>query len=216
MLNPSFAELVKNSPILPVLHMESVEDAVNVSRALYLGGITCAEIVLRSPVALDCIKAVSEQVPEMTVGVGTLTTPQQVKDSVAAGAKFLVSPSFTKTLASAMVETGLPMLPGVVSPSEITQALELGIKELKFFPAEQYGGVKTIKALSSVFSQVKFCPTGGVSLSNMADYFANKSIFAVGGSWMVPKELVAQKDWAGITKLSQQAMAAINNLDKCA
>ena len=216
MLSPSFAALVKNSPILPVLHMESTDDAINVSRALYAGGITCAEIVLRSPVALDCIKAVSEQVPEITVGVGTLTTPQQVKDSVAAGAKFLVSPSFTKTLASAMLETGLPMLPGIVSPSEITQALELGITELKFFPAEQYGGVKTIKALSSVFSQVKFCPTGGVSLNNMADYFAIKSIFAVGGSWMVPKDLVANKDWAAITLLSQQAIAAINNLDKCA
>jgi len=215
MLNPSFAALVKNSPILPVLHMESVDDAVNVSRALYQGGITCAEIVLRSPVALDCIKAVSEHVPEMTVGVGTLTTPQQVKASVAAGAKFLVSPSFTKTLATAMLETGLPILPGVVSPSEITQALELGIKEVKFFPAEQYGGVKTIKALSSVFGQVKFCPTGGVSLNNMADYFAIKSIFAVGGSWMVPKDLIAKKDWAAITKLSQQAIDSINNLDKC-
>ena len=216
MLKPSFAELVKNSPILPVLHMESIDDAVNVSRALYAGGITCAEIVLRSPVALDCIRAVSEQVPEMTVGVGTLTTPQQVKDSVAAGAQFLVSPSFTKTLATAMLDTGLPMLPGVVSPSEITQALELGIKELKFFPAEQYGGVKTIKALSSVFSQVKFCPTGGVNLNNMADYFALNSIFAVGGSWMVPKDLIAKKDWAAITLLSKQAIAAIDNLDKCA
>ncbi len=216
MLNPSFAALVKNSPILPVLHMESVEDAVNVSRALYKGGITCAEIVLRSPVALDCIKAVSEQVPEMTVGVGTLTTPQQVTDSVAAGAKFLVSPSFTKTLAAAMIETGLPMLPGVVSPSEITQALELGIKEVKFFPAAQYGGVKTIKALASVFSQVKFCPTGGVSLDNMSEYFANDSIFAVGGSWMVPKDLIRNKDWDAITLLSQQAIAAIDNLDQCA
>jgi len=216
MLKPSFSALVKSSPILPVLHMESVDDAINVSRALFKGGITCAEIVLRSPVALDCIKAVSEQVPEMTVGVGTLTTPQQVKDSVAAGAQFLVSPSFTKTLATAMLNTGLPMLPGVVSPSEITQALELGINEVKFFPAEQYGGVKTIKALSSVFSQVKFCPTGGVSLNNMADYFAISSIFAVGGSWMVPKDLIANKDWAAITLLSQQAIAAIDNLDKCA
>lgn len=216
MLKPSFSALVKNSPILPVLHMESIDDAVNVSRALYKGGITCAEIVLRSPVALDCIRAVSEQVPEMTVGVGTLTTPQQVQYSVDAGAQFLVSPSFTKTLATAMLATGLPMLPGVVTPSEITQALELGINEVKFFPAEQYGGVKTIKALSSVFSAVKFCPTGGVSLNNMADYFAINSIFAVGGSWMVPKELIANKDWAAITLLSQQAIAAINNLDKCA
>lgn len=216
MLKPSFAALVKDSPILPVLHMESIDDAVNVSRALYKGGITCAEIVLRSNVALDCIRAVSEQVPEMTVGVGTLTTPQQVTDSVAAGAQFLVSPSFTKTLATAMLDTGLPMLPGVVSPSEITQALELGITEVKFFPAAQYGGAKTIKALSSVFNQVKFCPTGGVSLSNMADYFAINNIFAVGGSWMVPKDLIAKKDWGAITLLSQQAITAINNLDRCA
>ncbi len=216
MLKPSFSALVKNSPILPVLHMESVEDAINVSRALYKGGITCAEIVLRSPVALDCIKAVNEQVPEMTVGVGTLTTPQQVIDSVAAGAKFLISPSFTPTLASAMLETGLPMLPGVVSPSEITRALELGITELKFFPAEQYGGIQTIKALSSVFSQISFCPTGGVNLSNMADYFALNSVFAVGGSWMVPKALIAKKDWDTITLLSRQAIETINNLDKYA
>jgi 2-dehydro-3-deoxyphosphogluconate aldolase/(4S)-4-hydroxy-2-oxoglutarate aldolase len=216
MLNPSFAALVKNSPILPVLQMESIEDAVNVSRALYQGGINCAEIVLRSDVALDCIRAVSEQVPEMTVGVGTLTNPQQVKDSVSAGAKFLVSPSFTKTLAAAMLDTGLPMLPGVVSPSEITQALELGINEVKFFPAEQYGGVNTIKALSSVFSQVKFCPTGGVTPHNMAEYFAIKSVFAVGGSWIAPKGLIAAKDWATITQLSQQAISSINNLDQCA
>lgn len=216
MLKPSFSELVKHSPILPVLHMESVDDAINVSRALYKGGITCAEIVLRSPVALDCIKAVSEQVPEMTVGVGTLTTPQQVKDSVAAGAQFLVSPSFTKTLATSMLETGLPMLPGIVSPSEITQALELGINEVKFFPAEQYGGVNTIKALSSVFNQVKFCPTGGVSPVNMANYFAISSIFAVGGSWMATKDIVARKDWGLITQLSAQAINQIKSLDKCA
>jgi 2-dehydro-3-deoxyphosphogluconate aldolase/(4S)-4-hydroxy-2-oxoglutarate aldolase len=216
MLNPSFASLVKNSPILPVLHMESIDDAINVSRALYKGGITSAEIVLRSDVAFDCIRAVSEQVPEMNVGVGTLTNPQQVKDAVNAGAKFLVSPSFTQTLATAMIDTGLPMLPGVVTPSEITQALELGIKEVKFFPAQQYGGVNTIKALSCVFSQVKFCPTGGVGPNNVADYFAIKSIFAVGGSWMVPKDLIAKKDWQGIAQLSQQAIALINNLDRCA
>lgn len=214
MLTPTFSSLVKNSPILPVLHMESIDDAVNVSRALFKGGITSAEIVLRSEVAFECITAVSEQVPEMNVGVGTLTTPQQIKDAVNAGATFLVSPSFTKTLATAMLDTGLPMLPGVVTPSEITQALELGIKEVKFFPAQQYGGVNTIKALSSVFSQVKFCPTGGVGPSNVADYFAINSIFAVGGSWMVPKELVTKKDWQGITQLSQHAISLINNLDR--
>jgi len=216
MNNPSFSSLVKNSPILPVLHMESVEDAVNTSRALYQGGITCAEIVLRSPVALDCIKAVSEQVPEMTVGVGTLTTPKQVEDSVNVGAQFLVSPSFTKTLAKTMLDTGLPMLPGLVTPSEITQALELGINEVKFFPAEQYGGVNTIKALSSVFSQVKFCPTGGVTPNNVQQYFALSSIFAVGGSWMATKELVQNKEWTKISELSRQAISFAQTLEQCA
>lgn len=216
MLNSSFASLVQKSPILPVLHMESIDDAVNVSRALYHGGINSAEIVLRSDVALNCITAISEQVPEMNVGVGTLTTPKQVINSVKAGAKFLVSPSFTKPLAFAMIDTGLPMLPGVVTPSEITQALELGIKEVKFFPAEQYGGVNTIKALSSVFNQIKFCPTGGVGPKNIVEYFAIKNVFAVGGSWMVPKNLIAKKDWQGISQLSQHAISLINNLDRCA
>ena len=214
MLNPSFASIVRNSPIIPVLHMESIDDAVNVSRALYRGGIVNAEIVLRSSVALDCVAAVSEHVPEMNVGVGTLISQQQVKDAVTAGAKFLVSPSFTRALATTMLDTGLPILPGVVTPSEITQALELGINEVKFFPAQQYGGANAIKALSGVFSQVLFCPTGGVSPSNIADYFSIKNVFAVGGSWMVPKDIVANKNWQGITQLSRQALGLINSQNK--
>jgi 2-dehydro-3-deoxyphosphogluconate aldolase/(4S)-4-hydroxy-2-oxoglutarate aldolase len=212
MFIPSFQALVKDSPILPVLHMESVDDAVNVSRALFAGGINSIEIVLRSPVALDCISAVREQVPEVTVGVGTLTTPLQVELAVNAGAKFLVSPAFSKTLVSSMIATGLPMLPGVVTPSEVAQALELGIKEMKFFPAEQYGGVSTLKAFSSVFSQVKFCPTGGISPDNICEYFALDNIFAVGGSWMVAKELIQQKNWSQISYLSEQALKKIREL----
>ena len=212
MLLPSFQALVKGSPILPVLHMESVDDAINVSRALYAGGIDSVEIVLRSPVALDCIRAVKEQMPEITVGVGTLTNSLQVKEAVSAGAQFLVSPSFTKSLASSMIDTGLPILPGVATPSEITQALELGLTEMKFFPAEQYGGVNSLKALSSVFSQVKFCPTGGVGPHNINDYFALESIFAVGGSWMVAKDLVNQKNWSQISRLSEQAISSVKRL----
>jgi 2-dehydro-3-deoxyphosphogluconate aldolase/(4S)-4-hydroxy-2-oxoglutarate aldolase len=206
MLINNFQSLVKGSPILPVLSLDNVNDAVNVSRALFAGGITCAEIVLRTPNALDCIRAVSEQVPEITVGVGTLLHEQQVKAAVKAGAKFLVSPSFTTKLAGTMQDTGLPMLPGVVSPSEITQALEMGIKELKFFPAEQYGGANTLKALGSVFGQVKFCPTGGVGPHNVQKYFALDCVFAVGGSWMVNKELIQNKQWQTITQLTQQAL----------
>jgi 2-dehydro-3-deoxyphosphogluconate aldolase/(4S)-4-hydroxy-2-oxoglutarate aldolase len=196
--------------------MDNVDDAINVCRALYAGGITCAEIVLRTSKALDCIKAVSEQVPEITVGVGTLLREQQVKEAVEAGAKFLVSPSFTPKIASAMQETGLPMLPGVVSPSEITQALEMGINELKFFPAEQYGGANTLKALASVFSQVKFCPTGGVGPHNVQSYFSLESVFAVGGSWMVNKDMIDNSQWHGITQLSQQALQLLQQQEQCA
>lgn len=216
MLIPNFQSLVNESPILPVLSMDNTDDAVNVSKALLAGGIKCAEIVLRTPKAIDCIKAVSEQVPGITVGVGTLLHPQQVTDAVQAGAQFLVSPSFTPKLAGAMQETGLPMLPGVVSPSEITQALEMGIKELKFFPAEQYGGANTLKALGSVFSQVKFCPTGGVGPHNVQSYFALNCVFAVGGSWMVNKEMIQNKQWDGISQLSQQALQMLQKLEACA
>jgi len=213
MLATNFQSLVADSPILPVLSMDNVDDAVNVSKALLAGGITCAEIVLRTPKALDCIKAVSEQVPGITVGVGTLLDKQQITDSVKAGAKFLVSPAFTPTLAGAMQDTGLPMLPGVVSPSEIAQAIEMGLTELKFFPAEQYGGANTLKALSSVFSQVKFCPTGGVGPHNVQEYFALDSIFAVGGSWMVNKAMIQKQQWQKITQMSQQALQLLQ-LDK--
>tara|TARA_R110000744_G_scaffold47804_1_gene104931 strand:- start:2139 stop:2789 length:651 start_codon:yes stop_codon:yes gene_type:complete len=213
MLTPSFQTLVKDSPILPVLNMDNIDDAVNVSRALYAGGITCVEIVLRSPVALECISAISEQVPEVIVGVGTLLQPQQITDAVNAGAKFLVSPSFTPTLAQAMLDTNLPMLPGVVTPSEITQALEMGIHELKFFPAEQYGGVNTLNALSSVFSQVSFCPTGGVGPKNIQEYYALKSVFAVGGSWMVNKALIQYKQWRDISRLTREGLTLIQQLE---
>jgi len=216
MLKQNFQSLVKDSPILPVLSMDNVDDAVNVSRALFSGGITCAEIVLRTPQALDCIKAVSEQVPEITVGVGTLLHAQQVNDAVKAGAKFLVSPSFTPKLAAAMQETGLPMLPGVVSPSEIAQAIEMGLKELKFFPAEQYGGVKTLKALGSVFSHIKFCPTGGISPYNIQDYYSLQSVFAVGGSWMVNNALIQNKRWDEIARLSREALNLIHLKEECA
>ncbi len=216
MLNNTFQSLVAGSPILPVLSMENVDDAVNASRALFAGGITCAEIVLRTPEALDCIKAVSEQVPEITVGVGTLLHPQQVKEAINAGAKFLVSPSFTPKLAGAMQETGLPMLPGVVSPSEITQAIEMGLKELKFFPAEQYGGINTLKSLGSVFTQIKFCPTGGISPYNVQDYYSLKSVFAVGGSWMVNNDLIQNKRWDEISRLSREALNLMLLQEKCA
>ncbi len=216
MLNPSFQSLVKTSPILPVVSMDNVEDAVNVSKALYAGGINCVEIVLRTPCAFDCIQAVSEQVPEVTVGVGTLLTEEQVKRAVKMGAKFLVSPSFTPKLVHAMQDTGLPLLPGVVTPSEIAQAIEMGLTELKFFPAQQYGGINTLKALGSVFNRIKFCPTGGVNPKNARDYFELDSVFAVGGSWMVDKQLIKNQQWSGITQLSQQAIQLLQTLEDCA
>lgn len=216
MLNNTFQSLVASSPILPVISVDDTSEAIQVSRALAKGGIQCAEIVLRTPKAFDCIKAVSDEVPEIIVGVGTLIHQQQVTEAVKVGAKFLVSPSFTPRLASAMQETGLPMLPGVITPSEVTQAVEMGLKELKFFPAEQFGGAATLKALGSVFKQIKFCPTGGVGPHNVQSYFALDSVFAVGGSWMINKDMIRNQQWDGITRLTEQALQLLQPQEECA
>ncbi len=215
MLSPSFSHFMTNKQILPVLHMESVPEALNVVSAIYRGGIDTVEIVLRSNVALDCISAIRQKLPEVTVGVGTIVHDYQVSDAVNSGAQFLISPSLTPSIGHQMINTGLPILPGVVTPTEITLALEMGLTELKFFPAEQYGGIATIKALSSVFSEVKFCPTGGISPKNLHQYLDVESIFAVGGSWMAPKKLINEKQWSDITKLTKQALDYTKKREVC-
>ncbi len=200
--------LVADSPILPVLNPPTVEQGVAAAAALKAGGIMNAEVVLRSEAALETITAIREAHPDMLVGVGTLLTSQQVQDSINAGAQFLVSPATTDKMLECLVDTGLPMIPGTATPTDVARCYEAGVRTMKFFPAEQNGGAPALKALSSVFQDVKFCPTGGVGAGNMATYFAIANVFAVGGSWMLPGDAIKQGDWGKITEISAAAIAA--------
>ncbi len=197
------------SPVVPVMIIERVEDAVPMAQALQNGGITVFEITLRTPVALDVIRAIAQAMPEAMVGAGTVLTCEQYDAAVEAGAKFMISPGMTPKLLSHAKAGSAPLIPGVSTPSEIMQALELGYQHLKFFPAEANGGAKALAAIAAPLPQVKFCPTGGISPANVDQYKAVKCVATVGGSWMLPKDLIDNGQWDEITKLSQEAVALL-------
>ena len=192
-------------PVLPVVVLDRREDAVPVARALVAGGLPAIELTLRTPVALDAIRAISDEVPEILVGAGTVVTPGQAKQALDAGARFLVSPGSTSALVSAMIDTGLPFLPGTSTVSEVLAALELGLTELKFFPAEASGGTAYLRAISSPVPAARFCPTGGITPASAPDYLALPNVGCVGGSWLAPPDVVRRGDWAAITELATRA-----------
>jgi len=194
-------------PVLPVVVLDRREDAVPVARALVAGGLPAIELTLRTPVALDAIRAISDEVPEILVGAGTVVTPGQAKQALDAGARFLVSPGSTPALVSAMTDTGLPFLPGTSTVSEVLAALELGLTELKFFPAEASGGTAYLRAISSPVPAARFCPTGGITPASAPDYLALPNVGCVGGSWLAPPDVVRRGDWAAITELATRAAA---------
>ena len=194
-------------PVLPVVVLDRREDAVPVARALVAGGLPAIELTLRTPVALDAIRAISDEVPEILVGAGTVVTPGQAKQALDAGARFLVSPGSTSALVSAMTDTGLPFLPGTSTVSEVLAALELGLTELKFFPAEASGGTAYLRAISSPVPAARFCPTGGITPASAPDYLALPNVGCVGGSWLAPPDVVRRGDWAAITELATRAAA---------
>lgn len=202
------------SPVVPVMVIQRVEDAVPMAKALAAGGITVFEITLRTPAALDAIRAIAEALPETLVGAGTVLTPEQYDAVVAAGAKFVISPGYTRTLLEHAKKGSAPLIPGVATPSEIMTALELGYDHLKFFPAEANGGAPALKAIAAPLAQVKFCPTGGVSPKNVADYVALGCVATVGGTWMLPADAIDSGDWATITALTKEAVELVNNLKK--
>ena len=205
-------EQVAACGVVPVVVLDDAEQAVPTAKALLAGGINAMEITFRTAAARDCIARVAAEVPEMIVGAGTVVNVQQVHDAVEAGAKFVVSPgSDTEVIAEAM-KLGVPITPGVVTPSEIMLGLKLGVKVFKFFPAESYGGLKTLKALSGPFPQIKFIPTGGINQANAADYFKNAKVLAVGGSWMVSKDMVNAGDFDGIAEKSAAATALFREI----
>jgi 2-dehydro-3-deoxyphosphogluconate aldolase/(4S)-4-hydroxy-2-oxoglutarate aldolase len=198
------AKICRLAPVVPVLVIDDLSHAKPLAEALVAGGLPALEVTLRTPVALDAIRAMSE-VPGGVVGAGTLLTPADVKAAKAAGATFGVSPGATDRIIAACEEEGLPLLPGAATASEIMLLLEQGYTVQKFFPAEQAGGAAYLKAIGSPLPQVKFCPTGGISLKIAPDYLALKNILCVGGSWVAPKEAMARGDWAAITALAREA-----------
>lgn len=201
---PSVLDL---APVVPVVVVDDHADAVPLARALVAGGLPAIEVTLRTPVALDAIRAIAGEVPGAVVGAGTVITPDQVGEVVAAGARFLVSPGWTDVLLDAMRSSGVPFLPGVSTTSEVVALLERGVREMKFFPAEAAGGTAYLKALAAPLPQARFCPTGGIGPGSAPDYLALPNVGCVGGSWMLPKDAVAGRDWGRVEALAREAAA---------
>lgn len=205
----NFTDRVCEAGIVPVVVLNRVEDAVPLAGALLKGGITFMEITFRTECAADCIEVISREVPDMTVGAGTVINVEQAKTAVAGGAKFIVSPGFDEETVRWALDNDIPVIPGTVTPTEIMKAVGMGLRVLKFFPADVYGGIKAIRALSAPFGQVRFLPTGGVSPDNLKDFISNKAVAAVGGSWVCKKDDIANHDWDKITALSAEAVKTI-------
>ena len=198
-------EKIKEIGIVPVIVLEDSKDALPLAEALMEGGLPCAEVTFRTAAAEDSIRAISQAYPEMLVGAGTVLTTEQVDRAVAAGAKFIVSPGFNPRIVQYCQEKGVPITPGCSSPTDIEQALEHGLKVVKFFPAEQLGGLAMIKALAGPYVDVSFMPTGGINAGNVKDYLAYNRILACGGSWMVKGDLIKAGDFQRITELVKEA-----------
>ena len=198
--------------VVPVVVLEDAAQAVPTAKALLKGGINAMEITFRTSAAKASIEKVAKEVPEMIVGAGTVVNLQQLRDAVEAGAKFIVCPGTDAELIAEAIRLDVAITPGVVTPSEIMVGLKQGLKVFKFFPAETFGGLKAIKALSGPFPQIKFLPTGGINQGNAAEYFKNPKIQAVGGSWMVTKDMVAAGDFDGITEKSAAVTALFKEI----
>ncbi|MGV9284018.1 bifunctional 4-hydroxy-2-oxoglutarate aldolase/2-dehydro-3-deoxy-phosphogluconate aldolase [Streptomyces sp. NPDC003730] len=201
------ASVLDLAPVVPVVVVDDLADAVPLARALVAGGLPAIEVTLRTPAALDAIRAIAAEVPDAVVGAGTVITAEQVGEVVAAGARFLVSPGWTDTLLEAMRASGVPFLPGVSTTSEVVALLERGVREMKFFPAEAAGGTAYLKALAAPLPHARFCPTGGIGPDSAPEYLALPNVGCVGGSWMLPKDAVAGRDWGRVEALARAAAA---------
>ncbi|MCX4726906.1 bifunctional 4-hydroxy-2-oxoglutarate aldolase/2-dehydro-3-deoxy-phosphogluconate aldolase [Streptomyces sp. NPDC090052] len=195
------------APVVPVVVIDDAADAVPLARALVSGGLPAIEVTLRTPAALDAIRAIAAEVPEAVVGAGTVISPDGVAQAVAAGSRFLVSPGWSDRLLGAMTESGVPFLPGVSTTSEVVELLERGITDMKFFPAEAAGGTAYLKSLGGPLPQARFCPTGGISLASAPSYLALPNVACVGGTWMLPADAVAARDWDRVELLARGAAA---------
>lgn len=197
--------MVSKAGIVPVIKIQNAEDAVPLAKAVYAGGIDIIEITFRTDAAEDAIRCIAEQAPEIVVGAGTVICLEQLEKAAKAGAKFVVSPGLNPNLVHAAQDMGIKILPGVVTPTEIETGLGLGLDTFKFFPAGAMGGVKTIKALSAPYGNIRFVPTGGVDAENLVDYLNCSAVAAVGGSWIATEKMIESGDFAQIEELTRQA-----------
>jgi 2-dehydro-3-deoxyphosphogluconate aldolase/(4S)-4-hydroxy-2-oxoglutarate aldolase len=197
--------LLAGQPVIPVLKIDDAAQAVPLARALAKGGLRAIEITLRTPDALDAIRRVAGEVEEAVVGAGTILNAKQFEQAAAAGSRFIVSPGITPQVLAAADGSDVPLLPGAVTPGEMMMALEAGLDFLKFFPAEQAGGVAFLKSLASPFGGLRFCPTGGITAANARDYLNLPNVQCVGGSWVAPDAMLKSGDWDGISALAREA-----------
>ena len=191
--------------VVPVVVLDDADDAAPLAEALVKGGIPCAEVTFRTEAAEESIRIMSEKYPEMLVGAGTVLTTEQVDRAVAAGAKFIVSPGFDPEIVDYCMEKNIPVFPGCVSPSEVAQAVKRGLKVVKFFPAEQAGGLAMLKAMAAPYTMLKFMPTGGINTKNLKEYLGFSKILCCGGSWMVKGDMIKNKEFDKITEMTREA-----------
>jgi 2-dehydro-3-deoxyphosphogluconate aldolase/(4S)-4-hydroxy-2-oxoglutarate aldolase len=198
--------------LVPVVKIERAEDAVELGGALLAGGLPCAEITFRTAAAEEAIRHISSSLPEIVLGAGTVRSVDQAQRAVSAGAKFIVSPGFNQKVVDWCLDKGVAVTPGVATPTEIDMATEAGLNILKFFPAEALGGIKTLKAISAPYGDVRFIPTGGINLDNLRDYLALPSVHCCGGSWLVKGDLITAGQFDEITRLAQEAVAVVSQI----
>ena len=205
-MNTKIIDNISAIGIVPVIKINDAKDAVPLAKALYDGGLPAAEVTFRTACAKDAIALIAKELPEMLVGAGTVLTPQQADDAMQAGAKFIVSPGLNPTVVRHCVQKGYPIVPGCSNPSDIEQAIELGLDVVKFFPAEQAGGINMIKAMAAPYTGIRFMPTGGIGPHNLMEYLSFPKVIACGGSWMVKEDLISEGRFDEITRLAKQAV----------
>ena len=199
--------LAAHGPVIPVIVLQRLQDAVPLARALVAGGVRVLEVTLRTPVALACMEAIAREVPEAIVGAGTIRTPADARAAKDAGCVFGVSPGYTREIGAACLVAQLPLLPGVASASEVMTANADGLAFLKFFPATAAGGIPMLKALAGPFPDIAFCPTGGITFETAPQFLALPNVKVCGGSWLTPADAIERGDWARITQLAREAQA---------
>lgn len=203
----SAEQILTSGPVVPVIVINQLEQAVPLAKALVAGGVRVLEVTLRTACAIEAIRAIAREVPEAIVGAGTVINPEQLQQVAEAGAQFAISPGLTEPLLAAATAGSIPLIPGISTVSELMLGMDYGLREFKFFPAEANGGVKTLRAIAGPFPQVRFCPTGGISPINYRDYLALESVLCIGGSWLIPPDALQSGDYDRITALAREALA---------